>query len=295
MIDTTTDSAAARAGERRLWRAEIRATLALAWPLAIAQVGQIAINTTDVVMIGWLGAQQLAASALGTWLYLTLNLFGLGVLTAVSALTAQAVGGRDPRAVRRTARQGLWAALAMGVPFVLIMAQADWLFAVTGQPAETVALALPFVAILKWTLLPSLGFIALRFFVIALGRPRLVIATLAGGVLLNALADYALIFGSFGLPALGLEGAAIATVTVYTAMFAAMAVIVLTMRPFRRYHVFARLWRADWPRFAMIFRIGTPAGIAVLMEIGLFAAAVYLMGMIGPGAVAAHTIAIQCA
>jgi MATE family multidrug resistance protein len=120
-------------------------------------------------------------------------------------------------------------------------------------------------------------------------------ATLAGGVALNALLDYALIFGHFGLPALGLEGAALATVLVYCALFAAMAIVVLTMRPFRRYHVFSRLWRSDWLRFAEIFRIGTPAGVAVLMEIGLFAAAVYLMGMIGPDAVAAHQIAIQCA
>jgi MATE family multidrug resistance protein len=295
MSDTATEKAGRRASRNHAWRVEIRATLALAWPLAVAQVGQIAINTTDVVMIGRLGADELAASALGTWLYLTLNLFGLGVLTAVSALTAQAHGAGEPRAVRRTVRQGLWAALAMGVPFVLVMAQADWLFALFGQPPRTVALALPFVAILKWTLLPSLGFIALRFFVTALGRPRLVMATLFGGVALNALLDYALIFGNFGLPALGLEGAAMATVFVYTAMFVAMAVVVLTVPQFRRYHVFARLWRSDWPRFAQIFRIGTPAGIAVLMEIGLFAAAVYLMGMIGPDAVAAHTIAIQCA
>lgn len=277
------------------WRAEIRATLSLAWPLAIAQVGQIAINTTDVVMIGRLGPDELAASALGTWLYLTLNLFGLGVLTAISALTAQAHGAREPRAVRRTVRQGLWVALTLAIPFTFLMAQADWLFVLFGQPPETVALALPFVAILKWTLLPSLGFIALRFFIIALGHPRLVMITLFGGVVLNALFDYALIFGHFGLPALGLEGAALATVFVYCAMFATMAVIVLTVRPFRRYRVFSRLWRADWPRYAQIFRIGTPAGIAVLMEIGLFAAAVYLMGIIGPVAVAAHTIAIQCA
>lgn len=282
-------------GSSTSWRGDIRATLTLAWPLAVAQVGQIAINTTDVLMIGRLGPEALAASALGTWLYLTLNLFGLGVLTAVAALTAQAYGAREPRMVRRTVRQGLWAALAMGVPFVFVMAQAEWLFTLFGQPPQTIAMAVPFVAILKWTLLPSLAFIALRFFIIALGRPRLVMAALFGGVALNALLDYALIFGRLGAPALGLEGAALATVFVYCALFATLAVFVLTMRPFRRYHVFARLWRADWPRFALIFRIGTPAGFGILMEIGLFAAAVYLMGVIGPEAVAAHQIAIQCA
>jgi MATE family multidrug resistance protein len=295
MTDTTTRNAAGGAGGGQPWRAEIRATLALAWPVALAQVGQIAINTTDVLMIGRLGAEPLAASALGTWFYLMLNLFGLGVLTAVPALTAQAYGAREPRAVRRTVRQGLWAAVAMAVPFIILMDNAEGLFLLFGQPPATVALAMPFVDILKWTLLPSQCFIALRFFIVALGRPRLVMGCLFGGVALNALLDYALIFGHFGLPALGLEGAAIATVFVYSALFAAMAVIVLTMRPFRRYHVFARLWRADWPRFAQIFRIGTPAGIGVLMEIGLFAAAVNLMGIIGPASIAAHQIAIQCA
>ncbi len=293
MADSTTKIAEAAADNSKAWRAETRATLKLAWPLAAAQIGQIAINTTDVIMIGWLGTEALAASALGTWLFLTLYLFGLGMLTPVAGLTAQALGAGDSRGVRRTVRQGLWVAVTLAVPFTVMMAQAEYIFALFRQPPGAAALAVPYVAILKWTLLPSLAYVALRFFVTALGHPRIVMATMMAGVALNALLDYALIFGEFGAPALGLEGAALATVGVNCAMFAALAIVAMKARPFRGYEVFARIWRSDWRRYLQILRIGSPSGTGILMEIGLFAAAVYLMGLIGPAEVAAHQIAIQ--
>src|SRR5207237_6596708 len=112
-----------------------------------------------------------------------------------------------------------------------------------------------------------------------------------GGVACNFLVNYSLIFGRFGMPALGLTGAGIGTTMTNIFMFLAMALIVTRHPRFRRYHLFGRFWRADWERFREVWRLGLPIGVTLLLEIGLFNAAVFLMGLIGAESVAAHAIA----
>jgi MATE family multidrug resistance protein len=111
----------------------------------------------------------------------------------------------------------------------------------------------------------------------------------------NALADYGLIFGAFGLPVLGLQGAGVATALTNTLMFLGLLGYVLIDRRFRRYQILGRFWRSDWVRFREIFRLGLPIGITLIMEIGLFASAGFMMGWIGMADLAAHQIALQCA
>src|SRR3712207_8825818 len=110
-----TEMALQRAGTRNAWREEARATLALSWPLILTNLAQSAPTTTDVVMLGWLGSQALAAGALGTNLYFAFLIFGIGLVTAVSPMVAKEIGARrsSVRDVRRTVRQGLWSAGAI--------------------------------------------------------------------------------------------------------------------------------------------------------------------------------------
>jgi len=277
------------------WRAEVWATFALAWPMVLTQLAQIAIQTTDVIMMGWLGPQALAAGQLGSSLYMPLWLCGLGVVVAVAPLAAQAVGARQFRAVRRIVRQGFWVAATVSLPAGLVLWQAETILLVFGQAEANAALS---GAYLRWMILgftPSLWIIVLRCFAGALSRPRPVLVVTVAGIGLNALCNYALMFGKFGFPAFGLVGAGMASALVFWAMFLVLLGYMLWDRKFRRYAIVARFWLPDWRRYREIFRLGLPIGAAVVAESSMFSAAGILMGLISTEALAAHAIALQCA
>ncbi|MFN4283962.1 MAG: MATE family efflux transporter [Alphaproteobacteria bacterium] len=282
-----------------LWRAEAKAMLALGVPLALSQLGQIAIHTTDVVMLGWLSPQALAASGLSTNLFFVLFLFGLGVVSAVSPIVSQVLGrpGRrgKVRDVRRAVRQGFWVATLLALPFMAVCWQIRPILTLFGQDPALIGMAEPYMRILLLSMLPALFFVVLRCFVSAFERTRAVLFVTTLGVLANAFANYGLIFGNFGLPRLELLGAAVATAVTHTLMAAALLAYVLLDRRFKRYAILGRLWRADWSRFREIFRIGLPIGSMWVLEVGVFSGAIYLMGLIGTTALAAHQIALQCA
>lgn len=280
---------------RHDWLNEFRASGALSLPLALAQLGHIAINTTDILMIGRLGEESLASAALGGGVYFALMLFGVGVVSAVAALAAQAHGGRQPRALRRVVRQGLWVATCFSLPVLLVMAFTEEILLFLHQPAAAASGAAVYMDALMWALPPTLWFIVLRGFMSALGRPRPVLWVMLSGVAVNVALDYALIFGHFGAPELGVLGAGIASVLVNAAMFLGLLWIAVRFRPFRRYAILARLWRTDWPRFVQIARLGGPIGMTLLLEVTLFTGALFLMGLLGTVEIAAHQIAIQTA
>jgi MATE family multidrug resistance protein len=277
------------------WWRETRATLGLAGPLVLGQIAQIAIGTTDVVMMGWLGPASLAAGALGHNLLFPLFLFGLGIASAVAPMAAQELGARNYRGVRRTLRQGLWVALIVGLLFSLVIWQGRLVLLALGQAESAALLAEGYLRAAVWSLVPALWFVVLRAFVTAHSRPRSALVVSCLGVGVNALGNYALMFGNFGFPRLELVGAGISTSLVNLFMFLAMLAFILWDRRFRRYAVLIRLWRPDWPRFREILRIGLPIGLFILAESGLFATAAFLMGLIGQSQLAAHAIALQCA
>jgi multidrug resistance protein, MATE family len=280
-----------------VWRREARALAALSVPIILTNVGQVAIQTTDVVMIGWLGADALAASVLGVNVMFVLLLFGIGVVAATAPLIAQDLGRRRHavREPRRTVRQGLWVALALGLPASALLWHIAPLLHLFRQDPELIAAAEPFVRAAMWGFVPGLWFVVLRNFIASLERPRAAMVIMLIGVLFNAVAAYGLIFGRLGLPALELRGAGIAAALTNCFLFAGLLGYILFDRQFRRFHILGRLWRPDWTRFREIFRIGLPIGVTLIMEVGLFAAAGFLIGLIGKAELAAHQIALQCA
>jgi len=283
--------------ERAAWRAELGATLALGWPLILTNVAQNALMTSDVILMGWLGSDALAAGALGTNLYFAFLIFGIGLVSATSPLIAEELGRRrhSVREVRRTVRQGFWAALTVAVPIWIVSWNGERILLATGQEPLLAQQAGDYMRALQWSLLPFLLYLVLRSFLAALERPGwpLVIGLLA--VPVNFGAAYALMLGKFGLPALGLVGAGLGTVISSTFMFLGLALVCSLDRRLRRYHVFGRLWRADWPRYRTLWRIGVPIGLTLAFEVTIFNAAALLMGRIGANELAAHAIALQIA
>ena len=242
-------------GKGASWRGEASRLITLSLPVILTNLGGVAIQTTDVIMIGWLGAEELAASALATNVRFVLFLFSVGVIAAMSPMIAQMLGRRScaVREPRRTVRQGFWVAAAVGVPASVLLWRIDLILDLLGQRPELIALAVPYARWAMLGFLPALGFVVLRNFIVALQRPAAAMVVSVIGIVFNAIADYGLIFGAFGLPSLGLAGAGIATAITETCLFLGLLGFVLIDRRFRRYHVFGRFWRPDWRRFVEIW------------------------------------------
>jgi MATE family multidrug resistance protein len=212
-------------------------------------------------------------------------------------MVAQDLGRRRHavREPRRTIRQGLWVALALGLPAMLLLWNIAPLLHLLRQDPELIPGAEAYVHAAMWGFVPGLWFVVLRNFIASLERPRAGMVIMLIGVSFNAIAAYGLIFGRLGLPALGLWGAGLAAALSNVFLFVSLLGFILIDRQFRRFHVLGHLWRADWARFREIFRIGLPIGLTLVMEVGLFASAGFLMGLIGTAELAAHQIALQCA
>src|SRR4051812_4273574 len=156
------------------WRDELRALTLLSLPLVGTQLSQIAIITTDVLLMGWLGSAALAAGALGSNVFFLPWVFGIGVVGATPPMMAQAIGRqrRGGREGRRTVRQGLWIAGAGGLPGTAVVWNAEPILLWLGQDPASAAMAQAYTRPLAWGLIPALGFMVLRQFVSALERPN---------------------------------------------------------------------------------------------------------------------------
>jgi MATE family multidrug resistance protein len=287
----------ARDNESRLWLRELRATASLAWPLILTNLSQSLIQSTDVLLLGWAGSSVLAAGTLGINLYFAFLIFGIGLVIAAAPMIARELGARrhSVRDVRRTVRQTMWAAVVVVVPVWVVLWHTEAILLAMHQDSALAAGAGKFVRALMWGMLPALWYLVLRSFVSALEKPVWSLVVGAAGVAFNACLNYSLIFGRLGFPALGLTGAGIGSSCANSFMFLAMALVVSVHPRFRRYRLFGRFWRADWERFRAVWRLGLPIAVTLALEITVFNAAVFLMGLIGAQSLAAHAVALQIA
>ena len=274
---------------------ELTETLKLAAPMALTQLGQIAMTTTDLAFIGRISNEAVAAAGLAGTIYFVSFTVGMGLMTAVAPLAAQAFGAQNPRLVRRALRTGLWAALVISLPIMAFPLRGEQILHALGQAQSTSHLAQDYLFGLVWGVMPALWFQAIRSFMGAVNRPQPILWITLAAIPANALLAYLLIYGAFGLPRLGLFGAGIATTTVNFGTFLAGLWFVTQRKPFSDYRVLTRLWRIDWTLMRQIVVIGAPISIAFLLEYGLFSSAGLLMGLISTAALAAHQIALQVA
>lgn len=292
---TTPASGADAAASPSPWRDEFRATLALAWPLIIAQLAQNLLFTTDVVLMGWLGPKFLAAGTLAGAFLMPFQLTGIAIVGAVAPLVAQARGRRDIKAVRRVVRQGFWVAICVATLLVPVVLSIRPIYLALGQDPEVTLLAETYMFTGFWMLYPALGMMVVRSFLSAFAATRVILVVTVIGVLLNAVTAYALIFGHFGLPRLELRGAALTTAFVNLFMFLALLGYAVTHKRLKRFHILIRFFKPDWPRFFSILKLGIPIGLTVAAEVGLFSVAAVMMGRLGTNETAAHAVALQLA
>jgi MATE family multidrug resistance protein len=277
------------------WFAEARALGRLSLPLIATQLAAMAMPTTDLLMLGFLGQEALAIAAIAHTLYIFVWLVGLGPASAVAPIIAQIVGARpNERARVRTAlRMGLWSVALLTIPLWTALAFAEPALIALGQGQELAAAAATYIQVLALGLPFSLGFTVFRNFSTALGHPRMPLMVILVAVVLNALLNYAFIFGAFGMPEWGVIGAAAATAMANAFSFLAMLALATLAPAFRPYRIWRRALRPDWNRFGEIFRLGLSIGMTMIFEVALFAGSTLVMARFGTSAIAAHQIAMN--
>lgn len=279
---------------------EVQQCLLLAIPLAAAQLAQSATGFVDTVMMGLLGSQTIASGGLGASIFTFFLLTTTGIVSAVSPLAAEAYGAGKPEQIGKIVRQGLGISLLLGIPIALILWNGRALLLLMGQNADTAALAQNYLRAIAPGFIPGLGFAVLKSFLSALSQPQLVIITVVLGTLLNITANYVLMFGKLGLPALGLAGIGWASTLSLWSMFIVLAIYIYSQQKFTSYCIFPTSFKYTFTQenrriFWEIFQVGLPIGGLVAVEAGLFTVVTFLLGQLGTTPLAAHQIALQTA
>ncbi|HEX7775069.1 MAG TPA: MATE family efflux transporter, partial [Parvibaculum sp.] len=277
------------------WLAEARALARLAGPIVITQLVQMGVGTIDVLMLGAYGKDALAASALGLSLFYAAWLFGMGSAVAVSPMIAHVLGAKrnGVAEVRASVRMALWAVIVMTPFFMLFLWFVTYILLALGEPAGLSRDAGHFVRALAFGLPFTLAFNVLRGYTTALSRPRAPLIVMGLTIVFNAALGYALIFGHFGAPRLGLMGAGIASAISFAFSFFAMLGVILVTPELRRYRVFRRFHRPVWDKLREVFRLGMPIGFTMIFEAMFFNAGALMMGHFGTASVAAHQVALN--
>lgn len=265
----------------------------LGLPLIGSHVAQFAITLTDAAMLGWYSVDALAAEVLGGTTFFVFFIMGSGFAWAVMPMVASAQAAGQEAQVRRVTRMGAWASVLYALAVLPVLYWSGPVFRALGQDPEISALAEEYLRIAGFATLPALLVMVLKSYLAALERTQVVLWVTVAAVGLNIVVNYALIFGNWGFPELGVRGAAIASLTVNIASFGVLAVYVALATP--EHTLFQRVWRPDWDAFGRVFRLGWPIGITNLAEVGLFAASTAMMGWLGKLPLAAHGIAMQVA
>ncbi|MGH1444451.1 MAG: MATE family efflux transporter [Cognatishimia sp.] len=271
----------------------MRALFTLGLPLIGGHVAQFAVGLTDTIMLGWYSVDALAAVVLATQLFFLVFILGSGFAFAVMPMVAEALATEDDTAIRRTTRMGLW----LSVIYALVCLPLFWfsrpVLVAAGQDPILSEAAQGYLRIAGVGLIPALIVMVLKSYLAALEHTRVVFWITIAAAVINGFVNYALIFGNWGAPELGIQGAAIASLSVQVVMLIGAVLYAVWALP--QDDLFTRIWKPDWEAARRVFMLGVPIGFTTLAEVGLFAAGTLMMGWLGTVQLAAHGIALNLA
>ena len=264
--------------------------VALAIPVVLSELGWTAQGIVDTIMVGRLGPAAIGAVTLGNAVYFTPVLFCFGLLLGLDTLVAQAYGRRDHDECHRWLAQGIYLACILTVPLMLLLFAASYGFAPFGIHAEVAVPAASYLRILTWGTLPLVFYGATRRYLQGVGQVRIISVTIVAGNLLNWFANWVLIYGKLGFPALGVNGSALSTVI--SRIFIALALSAAAWRyERRRGHPLFQHWAGpSLARLRQLAGLGLPAGGQVLLEVGAWNLVTLFAGRLSAVALAAHSI-----
>jgi MATE family multidrug resistance protein len=277
------------------FREHIRENLKLALPVMFTNLGHVFLGVTDNIMVGHVNAVSLAAAGLALVIFNVLLLFGIGVSYAVTPLVAAAHGRGDTMEVSHVVRHGLVINFINSLILILAVEVGKNLLYKIDQPEEVVSLAIPFLSIITFSLIPVMLFQTFKQFAEGLSLTRVAMYVMFGANVVNVILNYAFVYGHFGFGAMGLNGSGWATLL--SRIFMALAIIgyVYYHKSFSGYrHIFS-IGKYMGPIFRKMLNLGVPSGVQFIFEVAAFDFSLVMMGWLGTSAQAAHQIAINMA
>ena len=277
------------------WKQELVAMVALAVPVVLSELGWMAEGIVDTIMVGKLGPAAIGAVALSNAVCNTPSLFGIGLLLGLDTLVAQAFGRKDHEGCHRWLAQGVYLACLVAPPVMLLIFVGSFGFSQFGINSQVAGPAASYLRILNWGTLPLLLYGGTRRYLQGVGDVRVITVTYVGANLLNWFGNWVLIYGKFGLPALGVNGSAISTVV--SRVFMAGALLGFAWRyERRRGHPLFRHWPGpSLAKLRELIRLGAPAAGQILLEVGAWNLATLSAGWLTPVALATHQIVMNYA
>jgi len=280
---------------RHNWSSELRAMIALALPVVLSELGWVAQGVVDNIMVGRLGPVAIGAVALGNAVYYIPSLFGIGLLLGLDTLVSQSYGRRDYDACHRWMAQGVYLALIITPPLMLLTAVASWNFKRFGVIPEVAVLSSGYLGIMNWGTLPLLLYGGTRRYLQGVGQVRVITLTYVLANLLNWGGNWVLIYGKLGFPALGVNGSAISTCVSRVCMAVAMLACAWRYERKRGHPLFAHWAGPHLGELKKLVRIGAPAAGQIVLEVGAWNLSTFAAGYLTPVALATHTIALNYA
>ena len=277
------------------YRPHIGASLKLALPVMLSQLGHVMMGVVDSLMVGHVGAVPLAAASLANVVFNVVLLFGIGVSYAITPLVAAAHGENNSDKCSEVLRHGLAINLINSFILVGMVMAAKNVLHYIGQPEDVVEEAIPYLAIIAFSIIPTLIFQTFRQFTEGLSRTRIAMIAVIGSNIIHVPLNYIFIFGHFGVPAMGLVGAGWATLISRIIMAVAIALYVYRSPSFKKFSARFSIGNYSRSLISKMLHIGLPAGVQFIFEVAAFDTSAVMMGWLGTKTLAAHQIAINLA
>lgn len=273
----------------------LKATISLSYPIVIAQIGIVAMGVTDTLMVGSLGEAPLAASGIANAIFFFVSVLGIGILSIVPPLVASAKSRRDFERCSSLLSSSLQVATGVALLSMLVVLLMSFQFAWFKQTQEVEIFAVPYLQILAVSVIPLLLFLAAKSYTdgLSITKPAMYVNFIC--FFLNIAFNWVLIYGKLGFPALGLNGAGIATLLSRVLMAMGVILFIVYSGKIKRTLPSFLLWSISWVDIKKIFKLGFPAGMQYVFEVSAFAGASVMIGWLGTSQLAAHQIAINLA
>jgi MATE family multidrug resistance protein len=276
-------------------RHELRPMLALAVPVILAEIGWVAMGIVDTFMVSRLGPEAIGAVGIGSILFMTLAIFGMGLLLGLDTLVSHAYGAGRLDECHRWLLHGVYLSLLIAPPMMAAGLIGIASLRLWGFPPGVLHLTVPYLKVLIWSLLPLLLYASFRRFLQAMGMVKPVTVALVTANIINAVANWLLVFGHAGLPAMGTRGSAWATLLSRIYMAAVLAATIAYYEASHRLQLRRVPWTFEGRRIRKLVRLGFPAASQVTLELGVFSAASALAGRLDAISLAAHQIVLNLA
>ena len=276
-------------------REHFQKNISLAWPVMLGQIGHVMVGLADSIMVGALGTVALAAGAFANSVFVVPMVFGIGLAFGLTTPVANADGEKKPEKARSFLKHGIYLNTSIAILIFLLLIILERFLPYMGQEPEVLATAKNYYRIISFSLVPLLTFLTFKQFAEGLSDTRVAMIISVAANLLNIGLNYLLIYGYWGLPALGLEGAGIATLISRIIMAVTMAIYVFRKPAFRIYTQGIQWGQTKWAHFKLLLDIGVPSGLQFIFEVSAFALAAVMAGWFNAESLAAHQIAISLA